>query len=421
MKKLISIFLLVCIALSAQTAFAEDTVFVSIDPSQANTIAETGFLQGALPAGCTAELTDGAIALKNGSGASSTAANLLYSQNWSSSQTNGFVAQTRMRFDSLSGNPRIDFRFTDGSYDYALDIRNGAAYVNRTLTDFAIEQGVWYDVQIFIHNADGDNISVFFDGVKIGGYTSTNISKFTGAGVQLRIEAVGRDAEISVGKTSVYKPGDISMQLLQEELETPESPVSVGFTSPVAGFAAEDVKAWRDDGMQIETAAVTPQFNSVGNATGFVVEFAEPLAKKRSYYITIGECKGIFGQSVETRTGNFSVVPDDYDYAVTEVKLYSGIGGAKKEISGIKSGFITFEVTAQNNGVKDGQGTVLVEVYDKNGVMIYSGGVKKHFNAGIDTVAYLGVYLPDGASEYKVRLVDSYSNKQDLGGGGIED
>lgn len=417
--------MLICLIFSAQMVSAEDTVFRKFDVSSATSISGAGFLQGNMPSGSTAELKDGVIVLTNPSGASSTAANLIYAQGWSSSQTGEFVAEVRLKLDTLDGNPRIDFRHADGSYDYVLDIRAGAVYINRTLTDFTLGTDQWYTVQIYVQNIEEDNISLYIDGVKIGSYTSANGSKYKSANTQLRIEAIGKSVQMCIGDSSIYKPGSVSMQLEEDVLETIQSPVHVRFTSPVTGFAAEEVQAWCDDGTELELADVTVQTNAAERATGFSVEFANPLKKKHTYYITIGTCNGIFGQLVENRTQEFSVVSDEYDYSIADVKLCSGMADTKKQISALQKGFITFEVTVRNDGTKDGAGTILVEIYDGKDGMLYSGGVKKAVGSGSETTAYIGAYLPNGAADVKVRFVDNYQNKQDLigaiGGDSIED
>ena len=402
------------------TAFAEDTLYREFNVSAASVINETGFLQGTVPADCTAAMTteDGikAIALRNGFSASNSASNLVYNQSWSSVRTSSFVLETSIKLNNLNGNKRVDFRFTDGTYDYVLDIRNNELYINRVLSDFVLEEK-WYTVQIVVQETQEENVAVYFDGVLAGSYRSAQISKYKESNVQMRIEAIGKNTEMSIGDTKIYKPGRVRLLIKDSILETVNSPVNVQFDRPIRpSLDINGIRVAAEDGTEVRIAGVTAQTDAGGNITGLTVEFAENLSKKKVYRVIIGEAEGVIGQGVETESETFTVIPDDFDYVISDIKVFKGMGSGKKAIGSLQNGFITFEVTVKNDGIKLGEGIMAVEVYNADDRMIYSGGVKKSVGGGASVSAFIGAYLTeiDSNSYAKIRFIDNYADKNDL-------
>lgn len=408
---------LLVIQLAAAPVLAEDTVYGEALTSQAGSISAAGFMQGALPAGCTAVFNadEKVISLTNSGSASSTASNCLYMQSWSSNKTDSFVAKANLRFDDLTGNKRIDFRFGDNTYDYVIDLRGNILYVNRVQTELVPEEDKWYTVDICVNKDAQPNVNVYFNGVLAGSYDSPSPEKYTQSGVQLRIETIGKSTAMSVGDVSVFKPGDVRMLIENNVLDDVDSPVKISLDRAIKpNITADNIKVLDETGAEVRISDFVPEYNEGGDISGFTLSFGDKLNKRRVYHAEISGAEGVFGQAVETKSDTFTVIPDDNAFVIGSVRLYSGIGNARVRKQTLSAGFESFDITVRNDGIQSGECVIIAELYDAHDNMIYSGGVKKTIGKYSEVTVNIGTYCDTAPAYVKIRVVDNYKDKNDL-------
>lgn len=427
MKKILSAVLAAfAVLLLPAAAFAQDTVYQEAKVSQASSISGTGFSITALPSGCSAVLDtdEQAIVLKNSGSAANSAANCLYLDSWSSDKLESFVVEAKVKFDDLAGQKSIGFRF-DNSSEYTILWSRNTLSVNLVPTEFIPEENRWYTIDIYVNTKKSPCVKAYIDGALIGGYDSNHKDNFVQSGVQLRLETIGKSSAMSVGDVCVFKPGDVKLLIENNELDTVDSPVKVSFDRAITpNITKEHVKVLDAEGGEAAVSDFEPKYNAGGDCIGFTLGFEESLNKRKVYHVELNETSadeeealklsGVFGQGVEKESGTFTVRPDNVEFIIDSATLYSGIAGMKTQAQKLGAGFQSFDITVRNDGIESGECVVIVELYDSDGKMAYSGGVKKTIAGFSEESVNIGAYLTAAPSYARIRVVDNYKDKNDL-------
>lgn len=429
MKKTGLALIAFCIfVLCASFAFAADTVYKEATVSKAKDKNKTGF-SFSLSGKSTAELKDGFIVLTSENKQKAKATATLAS--WE--ETKGrFVAEINIKITDTAGETRIYFNPAMGD-EYEIEIVDGVLFVGGEDTGITLEEKE-YLIHIIVDRDAEKNVEVMLDRVSVGGYAVNEeymedfealLTNKDGKN-ELNITAYNAASQVAVGDTRVYIPGEIMATVTKEELETNISDVEVRFASFVKTEPkCENVKLVAEDGTEVLAAAVEGIKNDAGYFVGMKITPQTGLSKKQSHHVEINGLKGIFGEAVESKSSSFTIAPDDYEYKIKEVKLYSGISDKKKEITSLTDGFITIDVTAVNDGKLDGSVVIIAELYDSSDKLIYSGGVRKTVKKFGEASASFATCTKSAPAYYRIRLADSYKDKNDLtevieGGAGFE-